>query len=142
MPERMIWVTVLAFIIVAAAITACKSPADPYSPQPPTLIANPSYSKDIQAIFNTSCISCHGGASGSAGLNLTTGQSYGNLVDVDSVQDATKKRVLPGNAADSYLVIKLEGRQATGSRMPPGGALHANHIQNIKNWITQGAANN
>ena len=144
MSEKMILAIVLVFILVLAAVTACKSPAEPELPEPPAIIANPSFSGNIQAIFNASCnaAGCHGGNPGSAGLNLATGQSYGNLVNVDSAQDAAKKRVLPGNAADSYLVIKLEGRQETGSRMPLGGTLHANHIQNIRTWIAQGAANN
>lgn len=144
MSEKMILRIVLAFILVLAAVTACKSPAETKPPEPPALITNPSFSANIQAIFNASCnaAGCHGGNPGAAGLNLTSGQSYGNLVNIDSVQTVTKKRVLPGNAADSYLVIKLEGRQETGSRMPLGGTLHVNHIQNIRTWIAQGAANN
>ena len=56
--------------------------------------------------------------------------------------EAGKIRVIPGNAQDSYLVIKIEGRQGVGSRMPVGGALDAVDITNIRNWINEGAKNN
>jgi hypothetical protein len=114
------------------------------SPQPPTTVKeDPSFSADIQPIFTSSCVSsgCHGAAA-SAGLVLLQGQSYGSLVNVDSSQDNTKKRVLPGDADNSYIVIKLEGRQSIGARMPLGGSLGANSIQNVKNWIGKGAKNN
>ena len=48
----------------------------------------------------------------------------------------------PGDAANSYIVIKLEGRQTVGAKMPLGGSLDAISLQNIKNWINKGAKNN
>jgi hypothetical protein len=50
---------------------------------------------------------------------------------------------LPSNAANSNIVVKIEGRQSVGTQMPQGrGALSADQIQNIKNWIAKGAKNN
>jgi hypothetical protein len=43
---------------------------------------------------------------------------------------------------NSYLVIKLEGRQTVGTRMPQAGSLPTNALQNIKNWIDKGAKDN
>ena len=49
----------------------------------------------------------------------------------------------PGDPDNSYLVIKNEGRQSVGSRMPLGGAAQDEIDQaNIRNWIAQGALNN
>ena len=43
-----------------------------------------------------------------------------------------------GKAPESYLIIKLEGRQGVGGRMPFGGApLDAIDMQSIKNWINK-----
>lgn len=113
------------------------------SPAPPQVKENPSFADDIQPIFTASCASssCHGGAA-QGGLVLTSGQSYNNIVNVDSTQDPAKKRILPGDAANSYLVIKIENRQSIGTRMPPSGSLASNSIQNIRNWVTRGANNN
>jgi hypothetical protein len=119
-----------------------KSPTEPTPPETP--IDDPSFAQDIQAIFNISCAlsNCHSAASASAGLVLTTGQAYGNIVNVASTQDPTKNLITPSDAQNSYIVIKLEGRQTTGVRMPFGGNLSSVRIQNIKNWINQGANNN
>ena len=68
--------------------------------------------------------------------------TYNNLVNVAS-PNSGEVRVIPGNATDSYLVKKLEGRQSIGVRMPNGqSALDQTDLTNIKNWINQGANNN
>lgn len=106
--------------------------------------AAPSFANDIQEIFNRrgcTASSCHGSAQ-SAGLDLRSGSSYANLVGVDATSE-NEVRVLPGNADQSYLVIKLEGRQLVGARMPLVGAVLDNiDLTNIKNWINQNAVNN
>lgn len=106
--------------------------------------SDPSFANDIVEILNRrSCTSsgCHGSAQG--GLTMTTAEvSYSNLVDVTS-PNSGETRVIPGNATDSYLVKKLEGRQSVGERMPLGMTpLNTTDLQNIKNWINQGAKNN
>ncbi len=134
---------VLSFIAISIFLFCCNSSTAPEMPEQAK--EDPSFAQDIQqAIFSASCISagCHN-STASAGLTLLQGQAYSNLVNVDSTQDPSKKRVLPSDANNSYLVIKLEGRQSTGSRMPlGGGALSSVKIQNIKNWINKGAKNN
>jgi len=75
-------------------------------------------------------------------MTLVQGQAYNNLVNVDSTEDPSRKRVLPGDATNSYIVIKLEGRQTIGAKMPMGGSLDAVSLQNIRNWINRGAKNN
>jgi hypothetical protein len=77
-----------------------------------------------------------------AGLDLRAGISYGELVDVPATSEPFP-RVDPGNPDGSYLVIKLEGRQSVGDRMPQTGAsLDSIDLTNIRNWISQGAPNN
>jgi hypothetical protein len=54
-------------------------------------------------------------------------------------------RVIPYDAANSYLVKKLEGTQGSGNgeRMPLMlSPLDNIDITNIKNWINAGAPNN
>lgn len=134
-----------AVFFAAGAVSFLSFCSSNSTPQlPPPVIADPSFANDIQPIFTSNCTTsaCHGSAA-SAGLTLLQGQSYASLVNVISSQEPPKKRVVPGDATNSYLVIKLEGRQTNGGRMPLGGsALHSNTIQNIKNWIDKGAKNN
>lgn len=94
----------------------------------------------IQAtIFSTSCAlsGCHLGANAQQGLDLSEGESHGNLVGVDSRQIPSLKRVDPGNPNDSYLVMKIEGdSRILGQRMPLGGqALSSGQIQLVRDWI-------
>jgi hypothetical protein len=109
-----------------------------------TIVADPSFGTVIQEIFNRrgcNSGSCHG-SSQQAGLDLRTGSSHANLVNVLATQSGTM-RVIPGNANDSYLIVKVEGRQTVGQRMPVGGAALDNiDLTNLKNWINQGAQNN
>ncbi len=108
------------------------------------ILADPSYANVIQEIFNRrgcSSGSCHGSTQ-SAGLDLRSGSSRASLVNVASTQTGTL-RVIPGDANGSYLIIKVEGRQTVGDRMPVGGAVLDNiDLTNLKNWINQGAKNN
>lgn len=117
-------------------------------PTPPagrTVKATPSLATDIQEIFNRrgcSQGSCHG-TSASAGLELgTPSASFTSLVGVTATSEAII-RVVPNDADNSYLVIRLEGRQTVGQQMPLGGTqLDTIDMNNIKNWINTGAANN
>lgn len=105
---------------------------------------DPSFASDVQEIFDrTGCSasSCHGVVE-AAGLRLTSGNSYAELVNVQATSEPVV-RVIPGNATGSYLMVKLEGRQTVGGRMPDGGApLDTIDLHNIRNWINQGAKNN
>ena len=109
-----------------------------------TVQADPSYGSVVQEIFERrgcTASTCHGSAV-SAGLTLQRGASHAALVNVQATSEPII-RVIPGNADGSYLVIKLEGRQAVGTRMPQTGTpLDSIDLTNIKNWINQGAKNN
>ncbi len=110
-----------------------------------TIKANPSFAVDIQEILTRrSCTQsgCHGAAA-SAGLDLRAGNARANLVNVQSTTEPQRVRVIPGDAQNSYLVVRLEGRQTVGDRMPRGlPALDNIDLTNIRNWIAQGAQAN
>jgi hypothetical protein len=101
----------------------------------------------IQAsVFTPSCAvsGCHTGpTSGSlpSGLDLTTADaSFASLVSIASLQVPALFRVAAGDPDSSYLVQKLEGTAASGSRMPlGGGVLDQALVDDIRAWITAGA---
>jgi hypothetical protein len=136
-------------LILAAVLASCgdggpTSSSGGSSTDNRVVQVNPSYSATIQEIFirrGCTASACHGTAR-QAGLDLTTGASYANLVNVRATSEPLV-RVIPGDPNGSYLVIKLEGRQSVGSRMPQTGApLDSIDLTNIRNWISQGALNN
>jgi hypothetical protein len=96
-------------------------------------------------VFTPRCSGCHTGGGGSlpSSMNLSSATgSYNALVNVDSAEVPSLKRVLPGNPANSYLVRKLEGTAGiVGERMPFGGPyLTQTEINRVRDWIQAGAA--
>lgn len=140
-------------LLVGFLATGCggDSPADPGGGgpggTPRVILANPSFATNINEIFQRngcSAGSCHGAAGGQMGLMLTSSASanYGMLVGV-AAQSEVFDRVAAGDPVNSYLMIKLEGRQTVGGRMPLNGVpLDGIDMSNLTNWITNGAPNN
>ena len=102
----------------------------------------------MQPILSANCAlsGCHAGTSPQQGMNLSSGQTFSNTVNVPSNQSSLD-RIEPGQPDQSYLVHKIQGTQATvggsGGQMPLGGGpLSQSDIDKIRAWITAGAANN
>ncbi|MEJ2088657.1 MAG: CHRD domain-containing protein [Gammaproteobacteria bacterium] len=108
-----------------------------------TLDSAPTFTQ-VQAVFTQNCAlsGCHGGATPQEGMNLSQGQAYANIVNVQSNQMPSLDRIEPNDPDNSYLIHKIEG---TGllQRMPAGGSpLPAATIQLIRDWTAAGAPNN
>jgi hypothetical protein len=94
---------------------------------------------EVQDIITSSCAPCHTtGASG--GLKLDPADvAYTSLVnhDVGSAACASQVRVVPGDAASSYLIAKLRNSAGIcGVQMPRGRPpLSEEQIQTIEAWI-------
>jgi hypothetical protein len=140
---------VVAIMLAAGAGGACDESPD----LGPTPNLEPTFSSIQREIFNNSdgtgrpaCIQCHTNAGGRApdgGLVLLEGQSYANLVGVQSTGKSGAVRVIATNADGSYLIQKLEGASTiVGARMPFGGPyLTQGQIDVIREWIRLGARN-
>jgi hypothetical protein len=118
----------------------------------PTPGLEPTFSSIQRSIFETGdatgrpdCVSCHNPqlAAINGGLDLSHAVAYANLVNARSVTKPGEVRVIPGDAENSYLIHKLEGRPGiVGLRMPTSGPyLSSGQIAVIRTWIERGAAN-
>lgn len=89
-------------------------------------------------VFDVSCASsgCH---DGSAWPDLSAGQAYGNIVNIESTQGLPL--VYPGRPDSSYLYLKLlPDAPISGGRMPLGGPyLDAASLEIVRAWIERGA---
>ncbi len=146
--KKILGLCVVLFIALSIFYCSGGGNGTPETPDiPETVKSDPSFSTDIQPIFSNNCAvsGCHN-STAQAGMNLSQGQALANLVNVDSTQDTqrpVRKRVLPGDATNSVLVIKIEANPPFGDRMPQGrSALSSVRIQNIKNWVDRGAKDN
>ena len=99
-----------------------------------------SYDRVQRQVFNK-CQLCHGGSGGdlAAGLNLTRGNSYASLVNVDAELAPTKKRVLPGNADGSFLIDVLQ--KDIDFDHSASSSASGDDVQFIIDWINNGAKN-
>jgi len=89
----------------------------------------PSFALDVLPILQANCTVCHGTLGGWTGSSYTGVMTTGTHAPV----------VIPGDALDSLLVLKLQGTQQTGTIMPPSGRLSDAEIQIIIDWINAGA---
>ena len=140
-------VTGVAFVVLAAALAlSCGggggSSGGVMQPPPPPL--QPTLASIQDNIFTPSCAlsGCHAGGAPQMGQNLSAGQAFMNIVNVASAENSSFMRVKPGDAANSYLYMKITGdARITGARMPlTGGTLSAAKIAAIRDWINGGAA--
>jgi hypothetical protein len=72
------------------------------------------------------------------------GKAYAGLVNVVAAQCSDqRKRVLPGQPSQSYLIDKMMNVDICfGSKMPKLGALPQGQITTVADWICEGAPNN
>ncbi len=91
----------------------------------------PTFTQLQTTIFTPLCTSCHS-AGGDAGLNLSAGSAFANLVNVPATT-RTGMRVVPGSPGTSALVAQLAG----GHR-----SVSAANQSLISAWISAGALNN
>ena len=90
-----------------------------------------SFGKEVTPIFQTSCVSCHGGERTSKGLDLKTYESL-----LKGSQNGAM--VIPGDAANSKLLQSI----LSGKMPKRGNKLTQDQILLIQNWINSGAKNN
>ena len=108
---------------------------------PTTVVAHPTYNQ-IHAIFAANCGPCHIGGGNTAGFNMDT---YANLMKGGATSGGGVVNgavIKAGDPAASYLYQAVSGTQKVGARMPFGlSPLSKVSIQNIFNWIQDGAKN-
>ena len=129
--------------LILILISACSedNPTEPGNPN--ASVPNPTLSSIQSNVFTTTCAltGCHGNSGTQANLNLTSGQSFANLVGVTSQLFPPSLRVQAGDGANSILIRILKGQVLP--RMPQDRAALSNAIiDSIQKWIDNGALNN
>lgn len=115
----------------------------------------PSFRDDVVPIVQASCAltACHASKESNLGIFLAydPAQIYSELKKTSPTATG-EAFVVPGDPAKSYLMVKLEGKQAAlaakcaagscGAEMPPGSLLPADKLETVRKWITEGAKDN
>lgn len=98
-----------------------------------------------EKIFTPSCVNCHdSGSSPSAGLDLTDGHAYTDLVNVKSTIYTSWTLVTPRDSPNSMLMVRLGGETGPSVSIMPKGqpALCQEKVDAVRRWIVAGALNN
>ena len=111
----------LSFVVLAMGLPAFAS------------AAAPSFERDIAPILSTHCLPCHGPRKQESGLRLDSREAALKGGDHGSAY-------VPGQAADSPLVMAVEGRHPEVARMPhKRDPLAPREIAALRTWIAGGA---
>ncbi len=110
------------------------------------LAESTSFSRDIAPLFRNVCASCHLTGKEAGEIALYPQVAWSNLVNVPSRQ-SSHMRVKPGDADNSYLMLKLDGTHldagGSGTRMPFNGTPLSEEVRaQIRAWIEEGAKDN
>ena len=136
----------LLFLLLAFSLILIPGCSEENTTEPtPTDSAPAAKLSDIQAkVFTQSCAlsGCHGSTNTQAGLLLTEGNAFAELVNVQGENFPAFKRVVPDSSSNSLLIKILKGE--VSPRMPPlnRDPLSAAVIDSIAKWIDNGALNN
>ena len=115
----MIYVYKFGFILMGLMIIMSCSEDTPLQPSPPSNKLS-TFSAIQTTVFDAGCNTsgCHSGSNPAAGLDLSAGSSYNQLVEVNSVLVPSRKRVDRNSSSESVLVQILRG--SVMPQMPPG----------------------
>ena len=130
-------------VVLAGAAIGCQVNL----PDPP-VDREVSFATEIQPIFTQRCADCHsdGGLADNQGIpmRLVEGLTLDSIVNQPSSQDSGLTLVIPSDAANSLLFLKVsENDPPIGSTMPLiGEMLPSGELGLIRDWIDQGAMDN
>jgi hypothetical protein len=115
----------------AAVPPADDAAVPPDAAMPP--VGTVSFRADVEPILTANCTGSRCHSSPSTFFNGTARTGCRTAPDT--------RMVVPGSAATSYVVLKIEGTAPCGMRMPLGRTpLSAAQITTIRTWIDEGAS--
>jgi len=134
MKNILIIISFLAISCSDGIVSECESDLS-------NIVINSNFTSIQKNIFNKNCATsgCHTGTFAAAGLDLSEGNAYKNIVGVKSTSNLMY--IEPGNSSNSYL-FKRVSSQNISEVMPPTGRLNQKYIDTLKLWIENGAPNN
>lgn len=126
-----------------ASATDASATDTPTTEPETTAPAELSFAADVWEPIMSPICTCHAGGSGGLTMGTDAATAYAAMVGVKATGAPSLDRVLAGDSTKSYIINKLEGTQieagGMGAKMPLAGAVTADQIQTIKDWIDAGA---
>lgn len=138
------FIILLISFVTLTLILSCSEDSTTEPPSTNTIETPAARLSDIQVkVFNVTCAlsGCHSATNNQAGLLLTDGNSYNELVNVQGEVFTNFTRVIPDSSSQSLIIKLIKGELSP--RMPlDRDPLPAAVIDSIAKWIDDGALNN
>ncbi len=125
--NRLRWILALAIVAPAAA----KLPPEKIALLPPPAATQVDFARDIQPIFEASCVQCHARGKDKGAFSLETRQDF--LAGGDSGPPA-----VAGKSAESYVIELLSGLDPEIVMPAKGKKLTPAQVGLFRAWIDQG----
>jgi hypothetical protein len=115
-----------------AGFLCCVGPGRADDPDTAGLGPTQRYSERIRPVLHERCIACHGALKQESGLRLDTAAL--------TLRGGSGGAAIVPNNAEASLIVQRITSSDPDLRMPPDGEpLHAEQIEEVKQWIQQGA---
>jgi mono/diheme cytochrome c family protein len=122
----------LLFVLIGAFFSAsAKLTPEQVRQLPPPAARKVDFAKDIQPIFEASCVQCHARGKDKGGFSLETRAKF--LAGGDSGVVA-----VPGKSAESYVVETISGLEPDNIMPQKGKKLTRDQVAIFRAWIDQG----
>lgn len=127
---------VLALSSLLSTLGCAKETADSGSTESDIPTGPADFDEILTTVLIPSCgfDSCHG--SGAGYLRIHERQTEEEWLEMESRVFAGRKLIVPGDAANSYLIKKMEGASdIEGDVMPPSGSIDQARTNRVRRWI-------
>jgi len=121
----------LALLLAAGLSTQAKLTPEQLQKLPPPASGPVNFARDIQPIFEASCVKCHGRGKDKGGFKLDTRATFFKGGDNGPVATA-------GQSAESYLIELVSGLDPDNVMPVKGSKLTAKQVGLLRAWIDQG----
>jgi len=121
----------LGLLVAALAPASATLTPEQIRQLPPAATTKVDFARDIQPIFEASCVKCHGRGKEKGGFRLDNRETF--LKGGDSGPPA-----LPGKSAESYLIELVSGLDPDNVMPVKGSKLTATQVGLLRGWIDQG----
>src|SRR6185503_10672568 len=121
----------LAALIGASLGASAKLPPEQQQKLPPPAARAVEFQRDIQPIFEASCIKCHGRGKAKGGFRLDTRETF--LKGGDSGPVAEQ-----GQSSESHLIELVSGLNPDSVMPVKGSKLSPQQVGLLRAWIDQG----
>src|SRR5215813_4102895 len=120
------------FLLFYSSVVALAVTPEQVAQLPPPANHKIDFSKEIQPIFEASCIKCHGRGKDKGGLRIDTRETLLKGGDSGPV-------IVRGKSADSLLIALVQGFDPDSVMPKKGSRLTPEQISVLRAWIDQGA---